>query len=458
MSEAITCSLLLILLWCHFSTGKEHEESGKRPLSVLIVTLPVPGHVTPAATLGEELVRRGHNVTLCTTAMEGSNIAQKKAKEAGINFMSAGQDFMTYSEYQQFAEVVTGNWTWTKLWNMTMRAISFLPEVSNRIGKYLDKSGMKNVDVIVSTELVAPLTACLSKKWNIPAVVLSTTLQFHPHHLPPWPYPPHMVYKRGTHRTSDNLSFLGRFLAVIVRPLVTLSWRFFLTINSLEFECPITHNYAELFPGIYAPHIVPTVIGFEYPRPSSPLTHYVGALVSKTPQTISAELKNWLDTKPERTVIYISMGSVAQFSDKHGEMIVNAMKLTGYSVIWSLREANQYILEGLEIDKEHFRIMKWVPQLAVLQHKAIAMAILHGGMNGVNEAIYCGVPLITVPFMNDQGDVSARVHHQGVGIQLLRNQLTTENLVASIKAIESGKMFSLVDESTKLALQCKRGM
>ena len=185
-------------------------------------------------------------------------------------------------------------------------------------------------------------------------------------------------------------------------------------------------------------------MGFEYPRPSSPLTHYVGALVSKTPQKISAELKNWLDTKPERTVIYISMGSVAQFSDKHGEMIVNAMKLTGYSVIWSLREANQYILEGVEIDREHFRIMKWVPQLAVLQHKAIAMAILHGGMNGVHEAIYCGVPLITVPFMNDQGDVSARVHHQGVGIQLLRNQLTTENLMTSIKAIESGKVLSWV--------------
>ena len=30
-----------------------------------------PGHITPAATLGEELVRRGHNATLYTKANYG---------------------------------------------------------------------------------------------------------------------------------------------------------------------------------------------------------------------------------------------------------------------------------------------------------------------------------------------------------------------------------------------------
>ena len=49
---------------------------------------------------------------------------------------------------------------------------------------------------------------------------------------------------------------------------------------------------------------------------------------------------------------------------------------------------NQYTLKGLEIDREHFGIMKWVPQLAVMQHKAIAIAIIHGGMNGVLKAMH----------------------------------------------------------------------
>ena len=31
------------------------------------------------------------------------------------------------------AEAVTGNWKWTKLWNMTGRAISYFPALSNHI-------------------------------------------------------------------------------------------------------------------------------------------------------------------------------------------------------------------------------------------------------------------------------------------------------------------------------------
>ena len=69
-------------------------------------------------------------------------------------------------------------------------------------------------------------------------------------------------------------------------------------------------------------------------------------------------------------------------------MIVNATKVTGYSGVWSLRKVNQCILEGLEIDGEHLRIMKWVPQLAVMQHLAIAIAIIHVGMNGVHKAMH----------------------------------------------------------------------
>lgn len=82
-------------------------------------------------------------------------------------------------------------------------------------------------------------------------------------------------------------------------------------------------------------------------------------------------------------MIHINMRSVAQ-----GEVIVNATKLIGYSGIWSLRKVNQYILGGLEIDREHLRIMKWVPQLAVMEHLPIAIAIIHGGMNGVHKAMH----------------------------------------------------------------------
>ena len=444
-------AVLMLLLYCvswNVSTSTKHHDGdhAQKSLSILLTTLPYPGHVTPAAALGEELVRRGHNVTLCTTLLEGNNIAQRKAKEAGMNFMSAGPDYMTYGEYQNMSKFITG--TWTEYLEIMKKAIYMIPETPNRIGKHLEQSGMKSVDMIISTEFMTQMTACLSRRWGVPAVILSTTFQVHPHHLPPWPFPVHVTKKRGGRvSTSDNLSFLQRLGFAIIKPLAALSWAYVVTqfqLSYFEFECPVTRSYAELFPGIYAPQIVPTVIGFEYPRTSSPLTHYVGAVVSKNPQNLSAELETWLDSKPERSVVFVSMGSVAQLSAEHGKAIVNAIQVTGHSAIWSLRENNRYILEGLELDKERFSILSWVPQLAALQHKAISLAILQGGMNGVHEAIYFGVPVITVPFVNDQADVSARVDHHEVGIQLLRSQLTTDNLVASINAIEAGRIWSQI--------------
>ena len=62
--------------------------------------------------------------------------------------------------------------------------------------------------------------------------------------------------------------------------------------------------------------------------------------------------------------------------------------------IWSLRKSNQHILEEIDKDPGRFFIVSWAPQLRILQHKATIMAILHGGMNGIHEALYSGVPIV----------------------------------------------------------------
>ena len=65
------------------------------------------------------------------------------------------------------------------------------------------------------------------------------------------------------------------------------------------------------------------------------------------------------------------------------------------------------------------------------------MAILHGGSNGVHEALYYGVPLIVVPQFGDQLDWSARVEQSGVDVQLKPHQTTSQTIKKSIESIES---------------------
>ena len=63
-SAVVFCAVL-----CSLPLAQPSEDNGERKerrFSVLMLSLPFAGHFSPLVALGEELVRRGHNVTLCT--------------------------------------------------------------------------------------------------------------------------------------------------------------------------------------------------------------------------------------------------------------------------------------------------------------------------------------------------------------------------------------------------------
>ena len=117
------------------------------------------------------------------------------------------------------------------------------------------------------------------------------------------------------------------------------------------------------------------------------------------------------------------MGSLHHITTDLAMALVNSTYQTEYSVVWSL--INQHVLSGIELDTKKYFISSWTPQVTLLQHKSISMAILHGGSNGVHEALYYGVPLIIVPQIANKLDWAARVEQSGVGVQLKPHQTTS---------------------------------
>lgn len=434
-------SLVLIFPATLASHINEHGKMlvGKEPLSILMLSTPMPGHVTPMLALGEELVRRGHHVTLCSTLMKGSKLTETKSSKAGVEFFSAGWSyFSSYGEYQSvFMDTAKGNFS------ASLKVIYMGPEESKRIGLAVDNINITNFNMIIATEFLAPLTACISKKWNIYGMVVSTTFQLQPHHLPTWPFPPYMTKSGNSLCNSDNMGFTERFLAIPFNLFFKTMWK--LAIRSILYyegstDCSmIASDYAALYPGVYAPQIVQTAFGFEYPRPLLPLSHYVGPLLSKSTPNLPTDLLVWLDSKQNRSVILVSMGSIVSLTENHAGAIVNAAADAGYSILWSLRKSNQHILNDIPFSVDHVMISEWLPQLTVLKHPSIAMALLHGGLNSVNEALYHRVPVIAVPFVNDQGDVAARLQHSGAGIWLHKEELRADKLMAAFDEVKSGK-------------------
>ena len=61
--------------------------------------------------------------------------------------------------------------------------------------------------------------------------------------------------------------------------------------------------------------------------------------------------------------------------------------------------------------------------------------ISHGGLLGVQEAIYHKVPLLGLPFGNDQHNNMARSSNEGYAIKLDWDKITEEKLSEAINSL-----------------------
>ncbi|PSR99796.1 UDP-glucose flavonoid 3-O-glucosyltransferase [Actinidia chinensis var. chinensis] len=126
---------------------------------------------------------------------------------------------------------------------------------------------------------------------------------------------------------------------------------------------------------------------------------------------------NWLDSKEPNTVLYVCFGSLTRFSKTQLTEMALAVEDTQSSFIWVVpkvlkmnKEVDQdeewWLPEGFEERmKESGKgmiIKGWVPQVLILEHRAIGGFLTHCGWNSILEGVTAGVPLITWPIIADQ--------------------------------------------------------
>lgn len=75
----------------------------------------------------------------------------------------------------------------------------------------------------------------------------------------------------------------------------------------------------------------------------------------------------------------------------------------------------------------------WFSQF--IGHPKTKLLIYHGGSNGVHEAIYHAVPMIIIPFLNDQFPLGAAIHGKGIGLVLQKHDITEKHLESTINTV-----------------------
>ncbi len=422
MMNSAVCLVALILLGCSLA-----EQEGQ--LNILIVPIPFAGHLYPVSALGEQLVRNGHNVTICTPVVNNTNLQSKTAQRAGMNLWNAGNDVFDTEKIAELSRKTSNQSFLESVFNRDKSENDETKKLLQRLNLLLNNSNIQKFDMIIVDIWLSPLVACISKNFKVPFIVVSPGLLWHPSLLPTWPFP-----LLGTSLSMD-LTLFQRILIYVYRPILSFFLSRILDTSIPELQCGADMNYLLEPFGHHVPLFITSVIGFEYPRDISSLTSYVGPLLTKNPEPIQFDLTNWLSQKPDNSVVYVSMGSVIYLTREMGEAILNGVLDTGMSLVWSLREQNRDILDGIVLNEKRVFLVKWAPQLSVFAHKATGAAVLHGGLGGLQEALANSIPVVVVPIANDHGDDAARVEFFNLGVSIQSNKLTAEKITESLKTV-----------------------
>ncbi|MCO5599487.1 hypothetical protein L7F22_053591 [Adiantum nelumboides] len=167
-----------------------------------------------------------------------------------------------------------------------------------------------------------------------------------------------------------------------------------------------------------------------------------------TTDTRNDQCLTWLDNQKERSVLYISFGSVFDPSVSDVNATALALKASRQPFLWAInpRAASSDVLHMLpdnfmEETEEFGLTVGWAPQLQVLAHENVAAFLTHCGWNSVLEGLSTGVPMLCLPTSSDQptnGSLVVETWNAGISIKRGANgSVNCEDISKAMKKIVS---------------------
>ncbi|WOL09185.1 crocetin glucosyltransferase, chloroplastic-like [Canna indica] len=134
----------------------------------------------------------------------------------------------------------------------------------------------------------------------------------------------------------------------------------------------------------------------------------------------------WLDSQPERSVVYVSFGSLAVLKKQQEGEIRRGLEETGRPYLWVVRKKATATAAAVEEEEEEEEVptddckgmvVEWCSQVSVLSHAAVGCFVTHCGWNSTSETLACGVPAVGVPQWMDQVTNARMLEIWGAGVR-----------------------------------------
>ncbi|XP_020778525.2 UDP-glucuronosyltransferase 1A5-like isoform X2 [Boleophthalmus pectinirostris] len=169
---------------------------------------------------------------------------------------------------------------------------------------------------------------------------------------------------------------------------------------------------------------------FDFPRPTMPNVIYMGGFQCKQSQPLSAELEDFMQSAGEHGVIVMTLGTLVHaFPTDLADEIASVFAKLPQKVIWRHLGARPSTLGNNTL------LVDWMPQKDLLGHPQTKVFVAHGGTNGVQEAIYHGVPVLGIPLFFDQFDNLLRLQDRGAGTIIRLSELNGDTFEKGLKEL-----------------------
>ncbi|XP_036621502.1 UDP-glucuronosyltransferase 2B17-like isoform X3 [Trichosurus vulpecula] len=176
--------------------------------------------------------------------------------------------------------------------------------------------------------------------------------------------------------------------------------------------------------------LIRTYWDFEFPRPYLPNFEFVGGLHCKPAKPLPEEMEKFVQSSGEHGVVVFSLGSmVKNLTEEKSNLIAAALAQIPQKVLWRYEGKPPATLGS------NTRTYNWIPQNDLLGHPKTKAFITHGGTNGIYEAIYHGVPMIGVPMFADQPDNIAHMKAKGAAVEVDFHKMTTADMLNALKTV-----------------------
>ncbi|XP_051978853.1 UDP glucuronosyltransferase 5 family, polypeptide A1 [Xyrauchen texanus] len=385
-----------------------------------VLVFPLDGsHWVNMKILIEELHAKGHNLTVLR-ASNSWYIKKDSPFYNSITIPNTGgfdEEFFSSMISQLLKIKREGNSIWNRIqleYEVILKFKSMHEDMTQMIEKLLeDKEIMKSIkdahyDVILADPAVGG-GAILAHKFNIPLVFNARWTINGEGHFAIAPSPLSYIPVPGILLT-DMMSFLQRVKNVLIY-FFTLFQITMIADPPYKSFCnkhigPDVH-YFTLFQEADI-WLMRTDFTFEFPRPTMPNIVYMGGFQCKPAKPLPADLEEFVQSSGQHGVIIMTLGTlIAQLPHDVTDEIAAAFAQLPQKVIWRYTGPRPVTLGNNTL------LVDWLPQNDLLGHTQIKAFVAHGGTNGVQEAIYHGVPIVGLPLVFDQPDNLFRMEAKG---------------------------------------------